>query len=269
MSPASTGAALSSANFALVSGGTTDYATQIAALQRENAQLSAQSGVAVERDPAVTAAEATLAAARAQFSDDHPDVRLAQSRLAAARANARDAQVSGVSPLIQQQVAANNRAISDLERQRASEQGRAAALASAQARGPAAAQQVQQLQARADMLRTSLAKVQSNLLTARSMVRLADQQRGERLTLIDPPVTPDRPTSPNRVLLIAGGILGGLAAGLGLALIVEVLLRPIRSVAQLTSLLGEAPLAVVPVMSRKSLRAKASRKWWRRAAKAA
>lgn len=244
------GAALSQAGIGMVGiGGGIDYAGQIAALQRENAALNVQTGVAVERDPNVTAAEAALAAAKAQFSDNHPDVKLAESRLAAARANSKQFQTRGVSALVQQQLAANNRAIADLQRQRDAERGRAAAIAAAQARGPQVAQQVQQLQARADILRASLAKVSSNLLTARSMAKLADQQRGERLTLIEPPETPDYPTSPNRPLLIAGGLIGGLAVGLALALLVELILRPIRSARQLTDLVGAPPLAVVPVLS--------------------
>lgn len=229
----------------------TDYAGQIAALERQNATLREQSGsgVGVERDPNVVAAETALAVVRAQYSDNHPDVRLAETRLAAARANAKSFQARGVSTLVQQQVEANNRAIADLQRQRGAEQGRLNALAAAQSRGPQAAQEVQQLQAKADTVRANLSKVSENLLNARSLSKLADQQRGERLTLVEPPVTPDRPTSPNRPLLIAGGLAGGLFAGLVLALLVELLLRPIRDPGQLTALLGEPPLTVVPVFA--------------------
>lgn len=246
------GAALSAASLAMVGNvSNIDYSSQIAAIQRQNTDLQAQlqSGLAVERDPAVTAAEATLAAVKAQYSDDHPDVKLAESRLAAARANSKSYQSRGVSGLVTQQIAANNRAIADLEQQRASDRSKAAAMAAAQSKGPEIAQQVQQLQGRADIIRANLAKVSSSLLTARSMVKLADQQRGERLMLIDPPVTPDRPSSPNRPLLVAGGILGGIAAGIALAMLIELIVRPIRSANQLAGLLGEGPLAVVPVLS--------------------
>jgi uncharacterized protein involved in exopolysaccharide biosynthesis len=122
-------------------------------------------------------------------------------------------------------------------------------MAAAQARGPAVAQQVAQLQARADVLRANLAKVSSALLNARSVSKLTTEQRGERLTLIDPPVTPDSPDKPNRRMIILGGIFGGLAVGLALALLVELVLRPIRSVKTLTALVGAPPLAVVPVLS--------------------
>ena len=244
------GAALSSAGAVMMSGGASiDYAGQIAMLQRENAQLAGQVTTATDRDPNVVAAEASLTAAQATYSDNHPDVQIARKRLEIARANANGLTTRNVSSAVRQQIAANNSAIADLNRQRAAEQGRIATMAAAQARGPAAQQEVQQLNARADMLRANLARVSTSLLNARSMFKLSDAQRGERLTMIEPPVTPDHPTSPNRPLLIAGGIAGGIAAGLALVFLVELIQRPIRSAGQLAGLLGEPPLAVVPVLN--------------------
>ncbi|MEH3159096.1 MAG: Wzz/FepE/Etk N-terminal domain-containing protein [Sphingomonas taxi] len=244
------GAALSSAATTMLTGGAgIDYAGQIASLQRENAQLTAQASTAVDRDPNVVAAEGALTAAQATYSDSHPDVQLARKRLEIARAAANGISSRNVSTAVRQQIAANNAAIAQLNQQRAAEQSRVATMAAAQARGPAALQEVQQLQAKADMIRANLARVSTNLLNARSVSKLTDEQRGERLTLIEPPVTPDHPTSPNRPLLIAGGILGGIAVGLALVFLVELIQRPIRSAVQLTQLLGEPPLAVVPVLN--------------------
>lgn len=243
------GAALSSAGAIMMSGGGgIDYAGQIATLQRENAQLAGQASTVVDRDPNVVAAEAALTAAQATYSDDHPDVKLARKRLEIARANANGLSSRNVSTAVRQQIAANNNAIADLNRQRGAEQGRIATMAAAQARGPAAQQEVASLGAKADMLRANLARVTTSLLNARSLSKLNGAQGDERLTMIEPPVTPDHPTSPNRPMLIAGGIVGGLAAGLALVLLVELIQRPIRSAAQLTGVLGEPPLAVVPVL---------------------
>ncbi len=263
------GAALSSAGVSMIGARSgIDYATQIATLQRENAQLTVQSGTAVERDPNVAAAEAQLAAAKAIYSDQNPDVRLAESRLAAARANSKNFQTRGMSSVVQNQIAANNTAIQRLNAARSSEESRDAAMVAAQARGPAVAQQVSQLQARADVLRTNLGRISSSLLNARSMSKLVDEQRGERLLLIDPPVTPDQPTSPNRPLFVFGGIFGGLAVGLALALLTELIYRPIRSVGQITSVFGEPPLGVVPFLSigKDVGRPRHRKRWFRRAA---
>lgn len=244
------GAALSSANATMMTGGAgIDYAGQIAALQRENSQLSAQAGTAVDRDANVVAAEAALNAAQATFSDTHPDVQIARKRLEIARTSASGISQRNISTAVRQQIATNNAAIAQLSRQRGSDEARVATMAAAQARGPAVFQEVQQLQARADIIRTNLGRVSTSLLNARSLSKLSDEQRGERLTLIEPPVTPDQPTSPNRPLLIIGGILAGIGAGLALVFLIELIQRPIRSAAQLTHLLGEPPLGVVPVLN--------------------
>jgi len=244
------GAALSSASATMMTGGAgIDYAGQIATLQRENAQLAAQASTAVDRDPNVVAAEAALTAAQATYSDTHPDVQIARKRLEIARASASGLSNRNVSAAVRQQIATNNTAISQLNRQRAAEEGRVAMMAAAQARGPAVVQEVQQLQAKADMIRANLARVSTNLLNAKSVSKLTEEQRGERLTLIEPPVTPDHPTSPNRLLLIVGGIVAGLGAGLALAFLVELVQRPIRSAAQLAQITGEPPLGVVPVLN--------------------
>lgn len=117
------GAALSSAATTMMTGGAgIDYAGQIAGLQRENAQLTAQASTAVDRDPNVVAAEGALTAAQATYSDTHPDVQLARKRLEIARAAANGISSRNVSTAVRQQVAANNSAIAQLNQQRASEQ---------------------------------------------------------------------------------------------------------------------------------------------------
>jgi uncharacterized protein involved in exopolysaccharide biosynthesis len=250
------GSALAGAGgLGLISIGGGDYESQIANLRRENVQLQSQlGGIGLGRDPGVLAAEAQLAAAKAQYSDNYPDVKLAEIRLAAAKANAKTTLNTAITAPVEQQINANNEAIAQLEAARTASLSRAAAVASAQSRGPVIAQRITQLSAKAQLLRDELSKVSNNLLAANSVVKLANEQLGERLTLIEPPVTPDTPTSPNRPLLILGGIALGLAAGIVLALAVEMINRPIRSVAALTKLVGVPPLAVVPVLSEKGPR---------------
>jgi uncharacterized protein involved in exopolysaccharide biosynthesis len=239
----------------MISIGGGDYDSQIANLRRENAQLLTQSGsAAAARDPGVVAAEAQLASARARYSDNHPDVKMAENQLAAAKANAVSFQANAVGQSVQNQIAANNQAIVQLSNARAMAQGRAAAMAAAQARGPVVAQQVSQLQAKADQIRTDLGRITTNLLNARSVAKMTSEQHGERLTLVDPPVTPDTPTKPNRPLFIIAGLIGGLLVGVVLALLVEVIQKPIRSAATLTRIFGAPPLGVIPVLSKKQSR---------------
>lgn len=225
--------------------------TQIAALRRDNAQLSAQLSLqasAADRDPAVVAAEAQLAGARSVYSDDHPDVRLAQQRLAEAKqfaARNRPAQrASG--DAIRQQIASNNATISALMIADTNELTRYDAMRGAQARAPVINEQVAQLQAKLDGLRQNYQASATKLMSAKSTEKLAEQQKGERLSVIDPPVVPDSPSWPNRPLLIAGGLVAGFGLGFVLMVLLEIFLRPIRGLSALQRITGEAPLVVIP-----------------------
>jgi uncharacterized protein involved in exopolysaccharide biosynthesis len=234
------------------------YDAQIASLQRDNAQLVAQmSAGSAGRDPEVAAAEAQLAAARANYSDDHPDVKLAENRLAAIRrmATARSRGRGGA--MFTQQIATNNAIISGLREARAREESRANAMMAAQSQAPGVMQQIAQLQARLELLNSQLGRITGSLMNARSMTKLASERRTDRLTLIEAPVLPDSPTLSSKKLL-AAGIAAGAGIGLVLILLTELILRPIRGANALVRLFGAPPLVVIPIMYRD----KKPRHWW-------
>lgn len=251
---AENGLALTAGGFTGLAGSSGGYEAQIASLQRENSVLTAQlsqQSTADTRDPVVTSAETALAAARAVYSDNHPDVRLAEQRLAEAREFARvnaPKQAAPAGSILRAQIASNNSMIAQLQAARSNDAARAGAATAAQAQAPLIMERVNQLQSRADGLRANFERVNQQLMAAQSAARMSSEQKGERLTVIDPPVVPDSPSSPNRPLLVAGGIAAGIGLGVLLALAVELVLRPIRGVASLTSLLGVPPMVVVPTM---------------------
>lgn len=251
---AENGLALTSGGFTGLASSGGGYEAQIAQLQRENSVLAAQlsqQATADTRDPVVVGAETALAAARAVYSDNHPDVRLAEQRLAEARALARtnsSKQAAPAGAALRAAISGNNAVIAQLQAARAADSARTGAAISAQAQAPLVLERVNQLQARADGLRTNYERISQQLMSAQAAAQMSSEQRGERLSVIDPPVVPDRPSSPNRLMLIAGGIFGGIGLGLALALAVELLLQPIRGVASLNRLLGVPPMVVVPTM---------------------
>lgn len=224
------------------------YSAQIAQLQSENRALLAQSRRSGGKDPLVTQAEQALVAARAVFAESHPDVVRAKSRLAQAQEMAAAQGPSQDNALIQGQVQANNAQIAQLERYRAEDAARAASGMAAQSRTPVLQEQVTQLESRADGLRAQLRDISGNVLRAQNSARMAQEQKGERLTVVDPPSSPDKPTSPNKLILMGGGVGAGLGLGLVLALALEFLFRPIRGVGQLRAL-GLETLALVPTFT--------------------
>ena len=116
-----------------------------------------------------------------------------------------------------------------------------------QAGAPAILERAMQLEAQANNLRQQYAKVSTDLMRAQGSARLANEQRAERLSLVEPPDLPDSPHWPNRPLVIAGGAAAGLALGFLLALLIELLNRPMRSPAQVQSM-GLPVLGVVPIL---------------------
>jgi uncharacterized protein involved in exopolysaccharide biosynthesis len=222
------------------------YTAQITSLENQNRQLLAQSRTPSQGDPMLAQAEAALAAARATYSDNHPDVVQARERLEAIRRLAPSNSSSGTSA-IQEQIRANNEAIATLTAARNAAIARVNSAMAGQARAPALLEQAMQLENRANTLRGQYRSVADNLMKAQNSARLANEQRAERLSLVEPPNLPDRPHWPNRPIMIAGGAAAGLALGLLLALGVELLSRPMRSPTQVQAL-GLPVLGVVPVL---------------------
>ena len=239
----------------ILSGASGSYDVQIASLQRDNQSLVQQRNVAQTsdvRDPVVSAAEQRLAAARAVYSETHPDVVVAKQNLEQAKELAKSNTRKIPVDVIDQQIAFNNSQIAALRAAKAGEQAQVSSQLSAQARAPLVQQQIADLQQSLTAVNEQYKEVQTRLLAARAGVRAEDEQMSERLSVVEPPVIPDSPSWPNRLILALGGIGGGLALGVLLAFAIELLLRPIRGPAALQNIMGTAPLGVIPVVAPKA-----------------
>jgi succinoglycan biosynthesis transport protein ExoP len=228
------------------------YDMQIADLMRTNQSLSQQRsdvGTSDQRDPLVANAEASLASARAQYSEDHPDVRLAKSRLEEAkRLAAQNVKKLPVVNNIDEQIKFNNEQIAKLRAAKAQEMSAVTATINSQSRAPAVQQITTQLQQKLDGLYKQYDAVSQRLMTAQAGSRAANEQLGERLVVVDPPVVADRPATPNRLMILGGGIGGGIALGLLLGLLVEMFLRPVRTPGRVAQITGRPTLALVPLI---------------------
>ena len=246
----------------ILSGASGSYDVQIASLQRDNQSLIQQRNVAQTsdvRDPVVAAAEQRLAAVRAVFSETHPDVVVAKQNLEQAKELAKSNTRKIPVDVIDQQIAFNNSQIAALRAAKAGEQAQVSSQLSAQARAPLVQQQIADLQQSLTAVNEQYKQVQTRLLSARAGVRAEDEQMSERLSVVEPPVIPDSPSWPDRLILALGGIGGGLVLGVFLAFAIELLLRPIRGPAALQNIMGAAPLGVIPVVTAKATK---KRKWF-------
>ncbi|MFV0493396.1 MAG: GumC family protein [Pseudorhodobacter sp.] len=72
--------------------------------------------------------------------------------------------------------------------------------------------------------------------------------KGQRISVIEQAIAPSAPTSPNRPVIAAAGIGGGMLAGLGLIALIELLTVGIRRPVDLVNGLGITPFATLPYL---------------------
>jgi len=260
----------------------------IARLEREVAGLEKE----VEQDPhalpaagssesndlrrRVESARARLAAISEKYAPDHPDrvraereVRELEAELAATPAT--PAAVPNVTPVqadnpayvqIQAQLSATRNELEALRvsmgklRDRSLEYQRNITLA------PQVEKQYRELTRDYDSARLKYAEIRSKQQEAKTAQDLEADRKGERFTLIDPPLPPEEPVSPNRPLLLLAGLV--LSVGLTFAVLwlLESLDSTIRSRRDLFDLTGVAPLALVPhIPNHADARAARQRLW--------
>jgi polysaccharide chain length determinant protein (PEP-CTERM system associated) len=111
---------------------------------------------------------------------------------------------------------------------------------------PANEQVLDGLQRELDNLQNQYNTAVANVGQAQVGERIEVLSKGERFSLIEQPNLPGKPSSPKRKLIAAAGMLGGVVAGLGFILLMELLNHSIRRPVELTARLGIEPFATVP-----------------------
>jgi len=77
---------------------------------------------------------------------------------------------------------------------------------------------------------------------------LETERKGERFTMIEPPLPPEKPVSPNRFLILGLGFVLSIAAGVGVVLLKDSTDPSIRGINDVRRLLSVPPLAAIPVI---------------------
>jgi uncharacterized protein involved in exopolysaccharide biosynthesis len=90
------------------------------------------------------------------------------------------------------------------------------------------------------------AELEQKQMEAQLASNLETERKGERFALIEPPLEPQKPISPNRQLIVALGIVLALGSAIGLMLLLEALDTRIRSRDDIIALLSVPPLTVIP-----------------------
>ncbi len=225
---------------------------------------AAQGGTAAQQ---LEAARASLQALELRFKPDHPEINLWKRRIRdlerkaeveALNAPAGAPAVAAVSPA----EAARRKRIRDvqgeleaLDREIASrqdEERRLRTIAGSYQRrmemAPTRESELVELTRDYGTLQT----IYQNLLTKNEEAKIAAslerRQSGEQFKVLDPARMPERPYSPNRLLIALTGIMVGLGLGIGLIAIAEYRDGSFRTDDEVASVLSLPVLAVIPVM---------------------
>jgi len=100
------------------------------------------------------------------------------------------------------------------------------------------------------------------LRAAREARGLEESRMAEKLTIVDPPVMPEKPDRPNRLALLLLGFVLALGSGLGFGSVAEYMDRSVRTSDELAHVAGYPVLAVVPYLESPADMVKRRRRKW-------
>lgn len=216
--------------------------------------------------------ETKLAGLKASYTDNHPEVLAAINELAAidqllktARANKGKGSASQIVPdnpayvTVQTQLQSVNlelanslRSLDELEKKYDDYQKRLET-------SPQIEQDYRKLQRDLTITQAQYQENTAKLLAASEAKVLEEERAGERLTLIDPPVLPEEPVSPNRLLILMAGAVLSVGLGGGVVAIREFLDNTLHGTYKILSMTRLPVLVSIPYYATREEKKRRSR----------
>lgn len=233
-------------------------------IRREIEILQQTSGETGGADAAmvITQVRQELKVAREKYADDHPDVRSLERTLAALEAQNQSGGSSSImvtSPAVREidsEIRERTASLSGLRDTQEALQKEIAKLEIGLKGVPEIERQYRMLTRRYEDSVERHDDIRAKLATARMSSQLETEQLGEKFTPIDPPRLPNDPASPNRIGILALGIVLAGALSIAALALAEVSDSSVRSARDIRSLLGVPPLASIPLVETQSDRRK-------------
>lgn len=244
-------------------------------LQAEIAGLEKSVGSvtsANEIERQLTQARSDLASAQQRYAADHPDVVKAvqlvtglETQLRSAGANDLSVPTTKEEPdnpayiqvKSQREAASNERAA--LQTKRAEVSARHADFQTRLAKTPTIEREYGALTSELANTQLKYQEVRQKQMEAQVAQNLEEGRKGERFTLIEPPMTPQKPASPNRIAILVLGFVFSLAGGIGFVFVLDITDSSVRHKRDVLGLLDVPPLAVLPWIETESDRAMRAR----------
>jgi uncharacterized protein involved in exopolysaccharide biosynthesis len=116
------------------------------------------------------------------------------------------------------------------------------------AQSPDVERQYRELSRQLESAQLKYQEILSKQTEAQVSQNLETERKGEKFTLIEPPQPPEKPISPNRVLILAIGLVLAVAAGVGAVIARDALDASVRGPSDIRELLEVPALASIPII---------------------
>jgi uncharacterized protein involved in exopolysaccharide biosynthesis len=244
----------------------------VVAMRKEIGSLRAQAGapaVSGELGLRLQQLQSEAAVMRERYASDHPDVRRIDREIEAVEREIADAgktpsqlNTSAVpprpdNPVYVQLMARLDATVSDLrslQGQRAALQAKIVDFETRLTAAPQVEREYRSLTRDYESALVKYQEVQAKRQEAELAKNLESGQKGERFTLIEPPVIPEEPDRPNRLAIALLGTALAVASSVGAGVVAETLDSRIYGRNGISRLTGVPPLAVIPKLETKATR---------------
>lgn len=191
----------------------------------------------------------------AVLSPENPKIKLLQTQIAALSAVVAQQSTAGMVDAQGREMSAYDVQLADMDGQLAYMAAQKTqittemqALQSSIEATPGNAITLDALQRDYDNTRAQYDQAVANKARAETGDTIEAMSKGQRISVIEQAVAPQEPTRPNRTLIAAAGVGGGIFLGAALVALIELLNRGIRRPEELTAKLGITAFATLPYM---------------------
>lgn len=243
---------------------------EIDALQKEAGRNGSTNELLKQRE----SLRGELASFQKRYSADHPDIKRLTRELESvdkqivetgdgepAKARTRERPDNPVYIQLQARVQAADADLNSLNQQRAELKARINSLEASLQIAPQVEKEYRTLSRDYDSAQLKYKETIAKKQEAELAKNMESEQKGERFELIEPPVTPEKPTRPNRLAIATLGVLLSLVGSVGTGTMAETLDTRIYGRAGVMRTLGVPPLAIIPQISNPEARRTRRNRW--------
>lgn len=222
------------------------------------AELGGKSDAGAVIQKQLEGARAELATLRERYSPNHPDVVRAQRTVANLEAELersrerRSAVIDTQEPdnpayiQLRTELESANAEIASIRQQKEALRAKLAEFEQKLADSPEVERVYRDLMRDYETSTLKYEEMMQKQMAAQVSQTLETEQKGERFSLIEPPLKPEKPAKPNRLAIALLGTMLAFAGGIGSTAIAEALDPAIYGRSALAALTGVPPLAVIP-----------------------